>query len=198
MPYRELETLAKALNELGRLALSTDSFAELSITNVVDVGIAPPFDHEAVHEWAKGKDLKHPPVEGPPIDTDEVERAIRKIFADDDPTAKKWQIPDDGPGIVVLDTNKNLILFTHPLEYVIGTLEQSILKEPKLNYIVLTLTFTSFETAGTVLKGIGNHTIVRNSKTDGSIEVAVMIHNETCKTPLSKETAERLVRSFGS
>lgn len=198
MTDQELETLAKTLNELGNLVLSTNNFAALSIANVVDVGIAPPFDHEAVHEWAKGKDLKHPPVEGPPIETDEVERAIRKIFDDDDKTAKKWQIPDDGPGIVVLDTNKNLILFTHDIRYVISALEQSMLNEPKLNYIVLALTFTSFEAAGIVLKEIGTHTIVRNSRTDGSIECAVMIHNKTCRTPLSKETAERFVRSFGS
>lgn len=198
MTHQELETLAKALNELGSLVLSTDSFAELSIANVVEVGIAPPFDHQAVHEWAKGKDLKHPPVEGPPIENDEVERVIRKIFADDDKTAKKWQIPDDGPGMVVLETNKNLILFTHDIRYVISALEQSILKEPKLNYIVLTLTFTSFETPGTVLKGIGNHTIVRNSRTDGSIEYAVIIHNGKCRTPLSKNTAEKLVQAFGS
>jgi len=198
MTDEELETLAKALNELGSLVLGTNSFAALSIANVVDVGIAPPFDHAAVHEWSKERDLKHPPVEGPPIETDEVERAIRKIFDDNDKTAKKWQIPDDGPGVVVLDTNKNLILFTHDIRYVISALEQSLLNEPKLNYIVLTLTFTSFEAAGTVLKGIGNHAIVRNSKTDGSIEYAVIIHNERCKIPLSKETAERIVRAFGS
>jgi hypothetical protein len=171
MTDEELETLAKALNELGSLVLGTNSFAELSIVNVVDVGIAPPFDHAAVNEWSKERDLKHPPVEGPPIETDEVERAIRKIFDDNDKTAKEWQIPDDGPGVVVLDTNKNLILFTHDIRYVISALEQSLLNEPKLNYIVLTLTFTSSEAAGTVLKGIGNHAIVRNSKTDSSIEL---------------------------
>lgn len=195
---QELETLANALNELGSLVLSTHNFAALSIANFVDVGIAPPFDHEAVRKWAKGKDLKHPPVEGPPIETDEVERAIRKIFDDDDKTAKKWQIPDDGPGIVVLDTNKNLILFTHDVRYVIGALEQSMLNETKLNYIILTLTFTSFEAAGTVLKGVGNHVIVKHSKTDGSIEYAVMIRNGKCKSPLSKETDEKLVHAFGS
>jgi len=198
MTDQELEIIAKALNELGSLVLSTNNFAELSIANMVDVGIAPPFDHEAVHEWAKRKDLKHPPVEGPPIQTDEVERAIRKIFDDEDKTAKKWQIPDSGPGIVVLETNKNLILFTHDLRYVISALEQSMLNEPKLNYIVLALTFTSFEAAGTVLKEIGNHTVVRNSRTDGSIEYAVLIHNKTCRTPLRKETAQKFVRSFGS
>jgi hypothetical protein len=197
MTDQELETIARALNELGCLVLSTDNFAELSIANVVEVGIAPPFDHEAVYEWAKRKDLKHPPVEGPPIQIDEVERAIRKIF-DDDKTAKKWQLPDDGPGIVILETNKNLILFTHDIRYVISALEQSVLNEPKLNHIILTLSFTSVEAAGTVLTEIGNHTIVRNSKKDGSIECAVMVHNGTCKTPLSKETMKRLVRVFGS
>jgi hypothetical protein len=194
----ELETVARMLNEMGSLVLRTNSFAELSIKKVIDVGIAPPFDHEAVHEWAKARDLKQTPVEGPPIDTDEVARAIRKIFADDDKTAKKWQIPDDGPGVVVLDTNKNLILFTHDLRYVIGALEDSMLNEPKLNYIILTLTFTSPESAGTVLRGIGDHTIVRNSKTDGSIEYAIIIRNVMCMTPLSRDTEEKLGRAFGS
>lgn len=193
-----METLGKALNELGKLVLATNSFTALSIANVVDVGIAPPFDHAAVHEWAKEKDLTHPPVQGPPIETDEVERAVRKIFDHNDKTAKKWQIPDDGPGVVVLETNKNLILFTHDIRYVISALEQSMLNEPKLNYIVLALTFASFEESGTVLKEIGNHAIVRHSKVDGSVEYAILIHNERCKTPLNKETAERIVRAFGS
>ena len=194
----ELEVIARTLNELGSLVLSTHSFADLRIEGVIDVGIAPPDDHKSVHEWAKAKNLKHPPVQGPPIETDEVERAIRKIFSDDDKTAKKWQIPDDGPGIVVLNTNKNLMLFTHDIRYVIGALEQEMLNEPKLNYIIVTLTFTSLESAGLFRSSIGNHRVVRNAKTDGSEEYAVIICNRSSKAALNKETEERLIRAFGS
>jgi hypothetical protein len=198
MDEKELETIAKMLYELGSLVLRTRSFSKLSIEGLIDVGIAPPDDHEAVHKWAKANELEHPPVGGPLIETDEVERAIRKIFADDDKTAKKWQIPDDGPGIVVLDTNKNLMLFTHDTRYVIGALEQAILNEPKLNYIIMTLTYTGFESANSIVSEISNHTVVRNSKADGSVECAVMIRNERCKTPLSAETEKSLIRAFGS
>jgi hypothetical protein len=146
----------------------------------------------------KARDLKHPPVEGRPIETGEVQRAIRKIFADEDKTAKKWQIPDDGPGVIVIDSNRNLMLFTHDPRYVLGAFEQAIFNEPKLNYIVLTLTFTSFEAANTALSAIGDHKVVRNSKSDGSVECAVMIRNIKCKAPLNSETDERLIGAFSS
>jgi hypothetical protein len=52
MDDAELETVAKMINELGSLVLRTHSFAEVRIENLIDVGIAPPDDHEAVRQWA--------------------------------------------------------------------------------------------------------------------------------------------------
>jgi hypothetical protein len=194
----QLVILAKSLDELGRFVLISDNFATLSVEGIVDVGIAPPSNHDAVHEWARTKNLTHPPVEGPPIQTDEVQRAIRKIFDDEDKTAKKWQIPDDGPGVVVLDTNKNLILWTHDIRYVVGALEESLLKEPKINCIVLTLVFATLAEAGTAMQRVGKHLVTHNSKPDGSQEYAVLIRNPSRKTPLSEATERRLRMAFGS
>jgi hypothetical protein len=192
----ELRGVAKSLDHLGQLALSTNAFTMLSVEGVIDVGIAPPFNHEAVHEWAKTKHLNHPPVEGPPIQTDEVQRAIRKIFDDDDKTAKKWQIPDAGPGIVVLETNKNLILFTHDIRYVIGGLEQAMITEPKLNYVILTLRFSA-EEASTIVRRIGNHAVVHQSRSDGSQDSTVIISNPRCTTSIAQASEEKLIRAFG-
>jgi len=197
MTDEELETFAKSVDYLGKFVLDTDAFAALTVKDVISIGIAPPFNHEAVNEWAKEQGLNHPPVEGPPIQTEEVDRAIRKIFADDDKTAKKWQLPDKGPGIVVLNTNKNLLLFTHDIRYIIGGLEEALAQEPKLNYIILTLQFDSLEEAGTVLSQVGDHRIARHSHADGRQGFAVLIRNGQCKTSLTADSDEKIGCAFG-
>ena len=109
---------------------------------------------------------------------------------------KVWQIPDEGPGIIVLPTDNNLIFITHKFGYIISEIEQAITKEPKLFCAALTFVYgISNQNAASAFK-IGDHSLISHTKEDGATELALIIRNPSCKAKLNQQTIEKVERAF--
>lgn len=189
---QELKDVISQIEALADRVRRTCKFGEFKIEGMIEVGIAPWNDRESAVKWAAERNMRYPElVEAPLIETDEVVRACRKILK-----KKVWQIPDEGPGIVVLTTQRNLMLFTHDIRYVIAEIEGAITREPRLFCTLLTLEFDGFEAEGAVANAFGGHTVFRKARKDGRVERAVLIRNPACKAKVSQESIDKIRRAF--
>lgn len=185
----ELKDVINQIEELVKLVRVTGQFQELTILDVIEVGISPSHDHGAVKRWAAERQMKER-VESPPIDTDEVRRAKIKLHD------KVKQIPHDKVGIIIIQTNQTLLFPAFDMRIVIAELADELRKYPNLLGAVLSFEFLGSGKEESIAIDLGRHVVISKVREDWSTEQSVLILNEACALPVCATTLENVRRAF--
>ena len=190
----ELEGIVEQIRQLVERVRTGGEFDELIIPETIEVGITSYDDHDRAREWAASRGMRdHDLVEGPNIIRDEISRARRKL------RDKLKQLPPDRPGIVVIPTSENLILFIHDsvegIQWLAAAMAEEVEKYPQLLRAVMFHTFDDGR-EGPWSVDIGPHTLTRLIRCDGAVERSLTIRNSTCTYALAAETLEKVDSAF--
>jgi hypothetical protein len=188
----ELKGVVQKIRELVQKVRTSGEFDKLIIPDTIEVGIASYDDHHRAREWAASRGIREDyQIDPPVIDTDEIARAKRKL------SEKVYeQIPEDTPGIVVLEASENLILFRYPVELLAAALGEEAQKHPKLLCAVMFHTFNDGKDEKLSVN-LGPHTYNRVARSDGAAERSLILRNMACKHNVSAETLEKVGEAFG-
>jgi hypothetical protein len=137
---------------------------------------------------------EHQLIEGANILTDEIVRAKRKL------REKLEQLPPDSPGIIVMPTSENLILFIHDsadgIRRLAAAMAEVAAGHPKLLCAVMFHTFDDGRDESWSVD-IGSHTYTRVARSDGAVERSLIIHNSAYQHTMAPETLEKVSSAFG-
>jgi hypothetical protein len=187
----ELKGIVARVRNLIDQVRTSGEFGELIIPETIEVGIASYENHTRAREWAATRGIgDNEMIEGPSIVSDEIARAKVKLRR-----KIKKQIPDDRPGIVVLSAKHNLIFFVYDIRGLAAALAEEVEKHPKLLCAVM---FHTFDDGGSDSQSvdIGEHTLIRQVRSDGAIEQSLIIRNPACKHPVAIETLDKVRSAF--
>jgi hypothetical protein len=177
----QIERLIKKVRESGE-------FQELNIEDMIDIAISPYQDHSCAKQWAKQRGLTDF-VEGPLIETDEISRAINKIFR------KLEQLPRDKLGIIEIWNNENLMFFTCDIPAIIAQVAAKISKYQHLFGVALNLNYGSGKENDYVIE-LNQHSLVSNIREDSITELSLFVRNASFNLPLTHSTKTKLEQAY--
>lgn len=186
------EELTDATARIGALldnVRASNEFREFTIEGVIEVCASPYDDHAPARTWAAARGMTDL-VEGPLIDTDEVDRAREKL------RGKVEQLPDDRPGIVVMTATGNLIFYTNDVRRIAAGLVEEAHRHPRLLCAIILHAFDEGAQEGTTIVEAGRHAFVNKVTERGATEQSLIVFNETCGHPVSDVTWDKIRRAF--
>jgi len=186
----ELNDIAQEIRSLVERVRATGEFGELIIPDILEVGIAPYDNHEIAKQWARERGMKEGNlVQGAIILSDEVARAKGKI------REKLKQLPDDLPGMIVIEAKENLLFFVYDIRWLALTFGEELTRHQNL---LRTVMFHSFVDGSreSAFAEIGPHTFSHRVRRDSSTEQSLTIRNVDCGSAVSAETLKKLDAVF--
>jgi len=186
---RHLAYIVKKVGELVEKVKKSNSFNELIIEDVIEIGIAPENDKELLQKWAAERGLKVGEFSGPPFNVDEILRTKRKI------EREQKQLPKNRPNILVVKSN-NLFFHTRDIRKAISELEEEMYEYPHVLFGII-----SGEDMGqseNVVSMKNQHVFIRKNKVDLFVEQYIILFNRFCEYKISPATITKIYNAFRS
>lgn len=158
------------------------------ITDCIKVGITQRDNEEPLKAWAKEHEVS-PGIAGPPIESDELIRAIEKI------KGKLSQLPATEPGIIVIPTTQSGLFWRYNVESIVNFLSAKISAYPKVFCVVLTDGFFDGVMDESYAISTSEYAYV-NRHIKGVSERVIVIFNDSYSGPMSYSLLQQLRRTF--
>lgn len=185
---RHLEDVGARIDDLVNRVKSDNSFAQLVIEGVLEIGVSPESDKALLEQWAAARSLAVGTVEGPPVRTDELLRVRAKIRKEQE------QLPHDLPGIVVAFTNR-LFPFVRDPRMLINELEEAVYNHDHLLGAVIIGSQMGGVTPDELLMA-GQHVYIRRTSCGLLVEEHVVLLNKFCKHKVSAGAITKFYNAF--
>ena len=182
-----LESIVKKVKETVEKAKKGNSFQELVIEDVIEIGIAPENDKQLLEKWAAERGFKVGEFSGPPFNVDEILRTKRAI------EKEQKQLPHTHPNILII-RNNNLFFHIRDIRKVISEIEEEIYEYPHLLIGVIAGKHMGREENVVFMKD--QHVFVKKSRSDLLVEQYIILLNQFCEHRISPGTITKIYNAF--
>jgi len=184
---RHLEEVCRKIERLIEEVKQDRAFRELTISGVIEIGIAPVDDLTHLEEWASDKGLKIGLFEGPRFEIDEVRRIRTKI------RKEQKQLPNNSPNIlVILDRNFNML--TRNIDQAISELEEEVYEYNHLLFVIIAGKHFGFGEDKSFMKG--QHAYIEKTRSDHIVEKFIVLLNRFCDYKVSPSVITKVYNSL--
>ncbi len=184
---RHLEDIAKKVEGLVKEAKKDNSFHDLIIEDVIELGIAPESDKEILEKWASGRGFKVGEFSGPPYNVDEIARAKSRI------DAEQKQLPNNCPNLLLI-RHSNLFWYARDIRRAISELEESVYKYPHLLAVVIDGKYTGSGESDLFMKD--QHVFIKKTRADFVTEQYILLWNKYCDIKVTPATTSKFYNAF--
>jgi hypothetical protein len=184
---KHLDEVVKKVEEILEKVKKDESFHELLIEDVIEVGIAPEKDKEVLEKWASDKGLQVGEFIGPSFDVNEILRTKRAI------REEQKQLPQGYPNIVIIKNN-NLFLRTRDIRKAISELEEEVYEHPHLLFVIISGEHLGEVQDTSFMKD--QHVYLEKSKIELIVEKYIILFNRFCKHKISPPIIAKVYNSF--
>ena len=184
---RHLEYIIEKVIGLVDKVKKGESFHELVIGGVIEIGIAPERDKSILQKWAFDRDLKVGEFSGPSYNVDEILRIKRKI------KREQIQLPLTHPNIIVINNN-NAFFFLKDVKKVINELEEEVYKHPHILMAILYGKILGSDTEENIMKD--QHIFIKKSTTYLHTENIILLLNKFCDYKITPTIITKLYNAF--
>jgi len=159
----------------------------LTISGVIEIGIAPVDDLTHLEEWASDKGLKIGHFEGPRFEIDEIRRIRTKI------RKEQKQLPNNSPNIlVILDRNFNML--ARNIDQAISELEEEVYEYSHLLFVIIAGKHFGFSEDKSFMKG--QHVYIEKTRSDHIVEKFIVLLNRFCDYKVSPSVITKVYNSL--
>jgi hypothetical protein len=183
-----LESVLLKLNRVIEKVLKENSFYELKIEGIIEIGIGPSHDTELLEQWSKKHGLKAGEFLGPKVSTNELQRLRGKI------DTEQKQLPNEFPGIVIINNN-NLYLGSQVIDMVISELEEYVYRFPHLLFSIIYADYFC-GSRESLIKVKDQHFYVVKPTDHLHTEEDIVLFNQFCKHKISPSTIAKVYNAF--
>jgi hypothetical protein len=176
--------LTEAAGEVAR----TGEFRAVVNERMV-AGIAPEDNDEQLRRWAEGQGVS-PWFTGPPIYSDEISRARTKI------RDKLAQLPEDGPGLIVIPATPSMLFNFYDPRLILGVLREEVSRYPRLWAVVLLHNYVGGPQREPVVMRLESSVLIDKAEAEVFHQQTAILLNEACALPVSRSTSEKLLKAF--
>jgi len=187
LSQRHLDYIVKKVEETVEKAKRENSFQELVIEDVIEMGIAPETDKQLLEKWATERGLKIGEFSGPPFNVNEILRTKRAI------EKEQKQLPRDYPNILII-WNSNLFFTTRDIRRTISEIEEEIYEYAHLLVGVIARGHMGLTEKATIMKN--QHIFVKKARSDLLVEEYIILLNRFCEHKISASTITKIYNAF--
>lgn len=187
LSQRHLDYVVKKVEETVEKAKKENSFQELIIEDVIEIGIAPQNDRRLLEKWASERGFKVGEFSGPPFNVDEILRTKRTI------ENEQRQLPHDFPNILVI-VNSNVFFHIRDIRKLISELEEEVYEYPHLLIGVITGKHIGKEENNVSMKE--QHVFIRKPGRGLFVEQHIILLNKFCDYKIYPRTITKIYNAF--
>ncbi len=180
------DTIKKVVNTF-ETAEKEKEFQELSIKDIIDIGVSPSSQTKLLKAWAEEKGFKVGEFSGPSYSVDEIERIKFKI------ENKQKQVPTENANILVIYISNVSLFFKDP-KSVINKLEEKVYKYPHLLCVAIMGEHIGFDENTIISKD--QHFYIRKAKDQCLVNHSIVLINKYCQHKLSPNVTTRIFDAF--
>ncbi|RSN72489.1 hypothetical protein [Candidatus Methanodesulfokora washburnensis] len=184
---RHLNEVVKKVEETVEKVKRDNSFHELSIKDVIEIGIAPEGDKETLEKWASDRGFHVGEFIGPPFDVNEILRTKRKI------KEEQRQLPQEYPNIVIIKNN-DLFFRIRDIRKTISELEEEVYEYPHLLFVIVSAEYLGETQDTSFMKD--QHVYLEGSKIKLIVEQHIILFNRFCQYKISPSVIAKIYNSF--
>ncbi len=186
---RHLDQVLKKVKKALDAYKTHETFQEVIIEGILELGIASESDKEILQKWAVERGFKVGEFFGPSFDVDEVLRTKRKI------RNEQRQLPANYPNIVVV-RNSKLFMHAKEVKAIIGELEEEVYRHPHLLAAVVWGGYMGKAENTAVMKD--QHAFITKSRANLLVDQYIILLNKFCEKRVFPATITKLYNAFGS
>jgi len=187
---KHAEEISKKIKQLIEKVKTENTFQELIIEDVIEVGLASESDKRMLEKWAAERGLKVGEFSGPPFNVDEILRTKRKI------EREQKQLPPDHPNIVIIENN-NLFFLTRDHRKAITEIEEEVYRYSHLLAVVIAGGYMGSGESIITMKD--QHAFIQKPRADIInllIDQFIILFNRYCSFNISPSTITKIYRAF--
>ncbi|MGE0128957.1 MAG: hypothetical protein AB7U82_12835 [Blastocatellales bacterium] len=188
-----LKTILQEIKHLASKARASGAFEAWTSEGVIELAAAPADQAEAVHQWAAEREIGQGEIiRGAPIDLNDPKRLILDKIG-----KEVRQLPKDRPGMIVVDTTRNLLFYTYPMAMIGAPLSRQLQRYSQLACAAVTYChFVDSEEAPVEHVSTSDYSIRERVIGYPLRETTLLAHNNLCQQPLTEATFDRVCQSF--
>jgi len=186
---RHLEEVCRKVEELIKKVKQSRLFQELTIDNVIEIGIAPVDDVTHLEEWASDRGLKIGFFEGPSFEIDEIRRIRAKIRKEQE------QLPNNYPNILIISV-RNFNLLSRNIDKAISELEEEVYEYPHLLFVIIQGKQLGLGEDRSFMKG--QHVYIEKTTSYHTVEKFIVLLNRFCDYKVSPSVITKVYNSLRS
>jgi hypothetical protein len=188
LSQRHLDEVIKQVERLVERFRRENSFQELSIKGVIELGITSYEERPILEAWAAERKLLVGGLNGPPHYDNEIHRMQDRI------ERKQRQVPPDVPNILVIWNNSLMSAVDDPRE-VVGLLEEEVFKYPRLAAVVIRGGWSGDGESDSKVM-VGHHVLSKRTGFDFLHERTLFLLNDFCDHKITIRSLSMLYDGF--
>jgi len=186
---KHLKDVLKKIEETIEMVKRENSFQELVIDDVIEIGFAPQNDFEILKKWASERGIDAS-LCGPRTDGNEIVRIRRAI------EKEQRQLPKNQPCLLIIKNN-NLFFNQEDIGKTINDLEEEVYEYSQLlaaGIIWGYMPIINEEEDVYLIKD--HHEYIKKNKDGVLVEQTIVLFNQYCEQNISSPTLEKVKKSF--
>jgi len=182
-----LEFIVKKIKEITEKVKEENSFQELVIEDVIEIGIAPEKDIQLLEKWAAERGLKVGEFSGPPFNVDEILRTKRAI------EKEQRQLPREYPNVLII-RNNNLFFYIRDIRKLISELEEEVYEYQHLLISIIAGKYLGKREDIISMKD--QHVFIKKTTIDSLVEQYIILLNKFCEHKIYPGTITKIYNAF--